>query len=96
MNNRVSNIRASGVSSRHPSAAFLLLLIWQVILGHPTGLGHFATATSSAGHLSLAGYLRLITMKLITEIHAGDLHLSMHGLWSIRKILHVGIGVPRS
>ena len=37
-------------------------------------------------------YLRLITVKLVTEVHLGDLRLSMHGLWSIRKIPLAGIG----
>ena len=70
-----------------------MLLIWQVIPGHPTGRRPLCNGNVIGWTVFLwLVYLRLITMKLITEVHAGDLHLSMHGLWSIRKIPLVGIG----
>lgn len=74
-------------------AAFLLLLIWQVILGHPTGHRPLSNGNVIGWTVFLwLIYLRLITMKLVTEVHTGDLRLSMHGLWSIRKIPLAGIG----
>jgi hypothetical protein len=74
-------------------AAFLLLLIWQVILRHPTGRQPLSNGNVIGWTVFLwLVYLRLITLKLVTEVHAGNLHLSMHGLWSIRKIPLAGIG----
>jgi len=66
---------------------FLVVLIWQVGLGHPLGKHPLSNGNVIGWTVFLwLVYLRLITMKLVTEVGGGNLSLSMGGLWSIRKI----------
>jgi hypothetical protein len=70
-----------------PPVGMLLLLIWQVILGHPWG-------RQPASNASIAGwtiflwlvYLRLVTVRLVTEVRTGEISVAMRGFWRERRI----------
>ncbi len=70
-----------------PPIAMLLMVIWQVGLGHSIG----KTPMSSAG---LVGwtifvcllYLRLVTVKLVTEVGPGEARIALRGLWRTSRI----------
>jgi hypothetical protein len=70
-----------------PPLAMLLLLVWQVILGHPWG-------TKPLSDVSIIGwtiflwlvYLRLVTVRLVTDVRSGDLSVAMRGFWRARHI----------
>jgi hypothetical protein len=53
-----------------PPAAMLLLLVWQVILGHFLWLVYF----------------RLVTVRLVTLVGPDDVTVGMRGLWRERHI----------
>ena len=63
------------------------LLIWQVVLGHPGGKYPMSNANVIAWTIFLwAIFFRLITVRLVTEIHGGDLVISLRGFWRSRRI----------
>jgi len=68
-------------------AGFLIVSIWQVALGHPLGTHPLSNGNviGWTGFLWLL-YLRLITLKLVTNVEAARLTVSIGGLWSVRKI----------
>jgi len=67
--------------------AMLLLLIWQVILGHPWGKHPISNANVIGWTIFLwIVYLRLITVRLVTEVRTNELAVGMHGLWRERRI----------
>jgi hypothetical protein len=67
--------------------AMSLLLIWQVILGHPWG-----KQPMSNGHIIgwtvflWLVYLRLMTVRLVTDVSPAELRVTMRGLWRQRRI----------
>ncbi len=68
-------------------AAFTLLLIWQVVLGHPAGPHPMPNANVTGWTIFLwLVWLRLITIKLATKVQAGKLSISLRGLWTVRRI----------
>lgn len=68
-------------------AAFTLLLIWQVILGHPTGTTPLPDTSVIGWTIFLwLVWLRLITIKLATKVESGKLSVSLRGLWTLRRI----------
>ena len=70
-----------------PPAGMTLLVVWQVILGHPWGR-HPLSNTSVIGwtiFLYLV-YLRLVTVRLVTEVRPDWLAVGMRGLWRERRI----------
>lgn len=65
----------------------LALLIWQVVLGHPSG----KTPTSNGNLIGWTiflwlVYLRLITVRLVTEVRDGELRVGLQGFWRARRI----------
>ena len=70
-----------------PPAAMLLILVWQVLLGHPWG-------TKPVSNASVIGwtvfiwlvYLRLVTVRLVTHVVPGKVSVGMRGLWRERHI----------
>lgn len=75
-----------------PPLAMLLLVVWQVILGHPWG----KQPMSSAGVIGWTVFLwlvywRLVTVRLVTEVREGELAVAMRGLWRARRIPVSGI-----
>ena len=70
-----------------PPVAMLLLVIWQVILGHPWG----KHPMSNAGLIGWAIFLwliyfRLVTIRLVTEVRPDEVVVSLRGLWRARHI----------
>jgi hypothetical protein len=65
-----------------PPAAMLLLLVWQVILGHPWGTTPMSNAKIIGWTVFLwLVYLRLVTVGLVTQVGSGELTVGMRGLW---------------
>ncbi len=70
-----------------PPASISLLLIWQVILGHPWGKQPMSNANVIGWTIFLwLVYLRLVTIRLVTEVRPGELAVAMQGLWRERRI----------
>jgi hypothetical protein len=68
-------------------AGFTLLLIWQVVLGHPAGPHPMGNGDVIGWTIFLwLVYLRLITIKLVTTVEPGRVSVSLRGLWRLRKI----------
>jgi hypothetical protein len=65
----------------------LVLLIWQVILGHPWGKQPASNASIIGWTLFLwLLYFRLVTVRLVTDVRPGELSVAMRGLWRERRI----------
>ncbi len=65
----------------------LLLVIWQVILGHPWGKHPMSNAGLIGWTIFLwLIYFRLVTVRLVTEVRPGEVAISMRGLWRTRHI----------
>ena len=68
-------------------AAFLLLALWQVVLGRSAGSHSLSDANVVGWTVFLwLVYLRMITARLVTEVSSGKLSISMRGLWRIRTV----------
>jgi hypothetical protein len=70
-----------------PPAALLFITIRQVVFHHPWG----AHPISNGGLIFLtillvAVYLRLITVRMVTDVDSGELAIGMRGLWRRRRI----------
>lgn len=65
----------------------LLLLIWQVLLGHRWGKEPMSNGDviGWTAFLCLI-YLRLITVRLVTEVRKGELVIALRGLWRSRHV----------
>jgi hypothetical protein len=70
-----------------PPVAMLLLAIWQVGLGHPWGKQPMSN-TGMVGWtiFLLLVYIRLITVKLVTEVESNQVSVAMRGLWRSYRI----------
>lgn len=65
----------------------LVLLIWQVILGHPWGTQPMSNANVIGWTVFLwLVYFRLITVRLVTEVRNAELVVAMRGLWRSRRV----------
>ncbi len=70
-----------------PPAAMLLMLIWQVMLGHPWGKHPMSNASVIGWNVFLwLVYLRLVTVRLVTDVRPGELRVAMRGFWRERRI----------
>ena len=70
-----------------PPVGMSLLLLWQVILGHPWGKEPLSNASVIGWTIFLwLVYLRLVTIRLVTEVRSGELTVAMRGLWRARRI----------
>ena len=70
-----------------PPAAMSLLLIWQVILGHPWGKDPISNANVIAWTIFLwLVYIRLVTVRLVTDVRPGEVSVAMRGLWRSRRV----------
>jgi hypothetical protein len=66
---------------------FLLLLVWQVLLGHSVGERPLTNGSVIGWTIFMwLVYLRLITVRLGVKVDAGELSIGMRGLWNVRKI----------
>ena len=65
-----------------PPAAMMLLLIWQVVLGHRWGKQPMSNASVIGWTVFLClVYLRLVTVRLVTDVRPGELTVAMRGFW---------------
>lgn len=63
------------------------LLVWQVMLGHHGGKYPISNANVIGWTIFVwAIFFRLLTVRLVTEIHDGDLVISLRGFWRSRRI----------
>lgn len=70
-----------------PPVAMLLLAIWQVGLGHPLRKQPMTNPSLIGWTIFLwIVYLRLLTVKLVTEVGAGEVRIAMRGLWRKSRI----------
>jgi hypothetical protein len=70
-----------------PPGAILVLLVWQVILGHPWGTKPMSNARVIGWTVFLwLVYLRLVTVRLVTHVGPSELSVGMRGLWRERRI----------
>jgi hypothetical protein len=84
--------RRAAVALAIPPCGMLCLLIWQVILGHPWG----KQPTSNVSVVFWTAflwllYVRLITVRLVTDVRTDELVVAMRGLWPARRIPLAGI-----
>lgn len=65
-----------------PPGAMLLLMVWQVVLGHSWGTTPMSNASVMGWTVFLwLVYLRLVTVRLVTHVSSGELTVGMRGLW---------------
>ena len=70
-----------------PPFLLLLLVIWQVVLGHPWGKHPMSNASLIGWAIFLwLVYLCLVRIRLVTELGPSELLVSMRGLWRTRRI----------
>lgn len=70
-----------------PPAAMFVILVWQVILGHPWGTKPMSNASVIGWTVFLwLVYLRLVTVRLVTHVVPGEVAVGMRGLWRERRI----------
>jgi hypothetical protein len=70
-----------------PPVAMLLLLVWQVILGHPWGRQPMSNTGVIFWTVFLGlVYVRLLTVRLVTEVRAKEVLVAMRGFWRKRRI----------
>jgi hypothetical protein len=70
-----------------PPFGLLLLVIWQVVLGHPWGRQPMSNAGLIGWTVFLwLVYVRLLTVRLVTDVHSGEVSVAMRGLWRRRRI----------
>lgn len=70
-----------------PPASMLLLVVWQVFLGHPWGKQPVSNASVIGWTVFLwLVYFRLVTVRLVTDVRPGELSVAMRGLWRERRI----------
>jgi hypothetical protein len=70
-----------------PPSILLVLVIWQVVLGHPWGKHPMSNASLVGWAIFLwLVYLRLVRIRLVTELGPSELLVSMRGLWRTRRI----------
>lgn len=66
---------------------FLILLIWQVALGHKIGKQPMSNGSVIGWTIFIwLVYVRLVTVKFVTKVWTGGLSISLSGLWTLRKI----------
>jgi hypothetical protein len=70
-----------------PPLAMLLLLVWQVILGHPWGRQPMSNASLVGWTIFLwLVYFRLVTVRLVTHVDPSQVSVAMQGFWRERHI----------
>jgi hypothetical protein len=70
-----------------PPALMTLLLIWQVVLGHPWGRQPMSNASVIGWTIFLwLVYFRLMTVRLVTDVSAAQVRVGMRGLWRERRV----------
>ncbi len=75
-----------------PPCIMVGLVVWQVVLGHTWGKKPM-TNGSLIGWTVFVWliYLRLVTVRMTTEVRAGKIVVAMRGLWPARTIPLAGV-----
>jgi hypothetical protein len=80
-------LRRTAIVLAIPPLGMLALLLWQVVLGHPWGKSPMSNGNVIGWTVFLLLiYLRLITVRLVTEIRGRELIVAMRGLWRSRHV----------
>jgi hypothetical protein len=80
-------LRRAAIVVAIPPIGMLVLLIWQVVLGHPWGRRPMSNASVIGWTIFLwVVYLRLMTVRLVTDLRERKLIVAMRGLWRARRI----------
>jgi hypothetical protein len=75
-----------------PPAAMLFIAIRQLVFHRPWGNPPMSNGgVIFLAVLLVAVYLRLITVRLVTDIRSGELSVGLQGLWRKRRISLTGI-----
>jgi len=70
-----------------PPVLMTLLLVWQVLLGHPWGRQPMTNGSVIGWTIFLwLVYLRLMTVRLVTDVSAEQVRVGMRGLWRERRL----------
>lgn len=70
-----------------PPLLMLALVFWQVILGHRWGKQPMSNASVIGWTIFLwVLYIRLVTVRLVTDVRPGELSVAMRGLWRARRV----------
>jgi len=70
-----------------PPAAMFCLTIWHVGFGRPWGKQTMSNTSITVWTLFLClVYLRLITIQLITRVHADRISLSLQDIWRLQRV----------
>jgi hypothetical protein len=81
------SLRRAAIVVAIPPIGMLVLLIWQVVLGHPWGGRPMSNASVIGWTIFLwLVYLRLMTVRLVTDLRDGKLVVAIRGLWRARRI----------
>jgi len=80
-------LRRAAIVVAIPPIGMLVLLVWQVVLGHPWGRRPMSNASVIGWTIFLwLVYLRLMTVRLVTDLREDKLTVAMRGLWRRRRI----------
>ncbi len=70
-----------------PPIVMFGLTIWQVVLGHPWGRHPMSNSRMIGWTIFLCLiYLRLVTVRLRTEVRDGQIAVALRGVWPARSI----------
>jgi hypothetical protein len=70
-----------------PPVLMLVVVLWQVVLGHPWGKQPMSNAGAIGWTIFLwLVYFRLVTVRLVTNVRPAELSVAMRGLWRERRI----------
>ncbi len=80
-------MRRTALAVAIPPLAMLALLIWQVVLGHTWGQKPMSNGNVIGWTIFLGlVYIRLITVRLVTDVDTRGLTVRMRGLWRARRV----------
>jgi hypothetical protein len=75
-----------------PPAAMLFIAVRQLVFHHPWGNPAMSNGGVVFLTVLLVGvYIRLITVRLVTDVRSGELSVGLQGLWRKRKVPLAGI-----
>ena len=75
-----------------PPAAMLFIAVRQLVFHHPWGNPAMSNGGVVFLTVLLVGvYIRLITVRLVTDVRSGQLSVGLQGLWRKRKVPLSGI-----
>jgi hypothetical protein len=65
----------------------LLILVWQVVLGHTWGKYSVSNANIVGWTVFLwIVYFRLITVRMVTDVQNGEVIVALRGIWRKRRV----------